>query len=341
MGIKGLLWTEWQQYRWYYIRAFLVIGLEPILEPVINWIYMPGSSAVAWSLGIKNILAAGFSFTEIAIMITALFLAVLMLAGERSGSLIYLVTTPVSRREIIIAKFIGGNLGLTAIMSLISLFMVAAQALQPALYTMQEVLDWAVITTVALLCMFSLALLVASFCQGIFSSALTTALIVGLPWMLISVASQVIRKFYKLSSGLELKLRYLETYLYIPDYISRDGRYIQVSNSHVIIDRVNLDYPLEMTLLLLATGFFLWLAIKVFEINPLERRGEILLFGNFKQIAMIFISLLTAILWAGDLASSPASYLLYFPILWLGLYLAMYVGVWVIGWLAGYGWGRD
>ena len=332
---------EWHQYRWYFSRALLVIGLETILSPLIIWIFGLGDSAVAWSVNIKDILASGFSFTEIAATVTAVFLAALMLAGERGGTLNYLVTTPVSRREIIIAKFINGNLAILAIMSVISLFLMVAQAIQPAQYTMREVFEWAIITTATLICIFSLALLVASFCQGIWSSALITAFIMALPWMLLTIAAQVSSKFYTLSSGIELKLRYLATYLYIPDYISREGRYIQDFYGNVSIDRVNPDYPLEITLLLLISGLCFWLAIKVFEKNPLERRGEILLVGNFKQIAMILISLLSAILWAGEMASSPAAYLLYFPILWLGLYLVMYAGARVIGWLAWYSWGRD
>lgn len=341
MQIKGLLWMEWHQYRGYFIRALLVIGLETILAPLIIWIFGLGDSAVAWSVNIKSILATGLSFTEIAAMVTAVFLAALMLAGERGGSLNYLVTTPVSRREIIIAKFISGNLALVAIMAIISLFLVAAQTIQPAQYTVQEALGWAFITTATLICIFSLAFLVASLCQGILSSALISAFIMGLPWMLLTIAAQVTSKFYTFSFGIGLKLRHLATYCYIPDYISREGRYIQDFYGNVSIDRVNPDYPLEITLLLLASGFCLWLVIKVFDKNPLERRGEILIFGNFKQIFMIFISFLVAMLPSSEMASSPASYLLYFLVLWLGLYLFMYVGVWVIGWLARYGWGRD
>lgn len=340
MKIKGLLWKEWHQYRWYFVLALVLISAEPILTPLSIQIGKLSNSAYAWSVGIKHILATGFSTTETTLMVGVVLLAALMLAGERGGTLNYLVTAPVSRRQIIISKFISGSLAIIAIMSVISLFFVAAQELQPALYSVQEVLNWAVITTGALLCLFSLTLLAASFCQGILSSALITMLIVGLPGILISIASQVLRQLGTLSAGMELKLRYLGTYLFIPDYISRDGRYIWDSNGNLVIDRVNPDYPLEIILLLLAAGLCLWLAIKAFEKNPLERQGEILLFGNFKQVGMVFISFLTAMIWAGERAFSPASFLLYFPIMWLGLYLVMTAVARVIAWLAWHGWGR-
>ncbi|NLX03383.1 MAG: hypothetical protein GXY40_12785, partial [Syntrophomonadaceae bacterium] len=135
------------------------------------------------------------------------------------------------------------------------------------------------------------------------------------------------------SAALELKARYIITYLFIPDYISRDGRYIWSGNSSQFIDRVIPDYPLEITLLLLAALLFFWLAIKIFEKNPLERQGELLLFGNFKQIGAIFISFVSALGWAGDVASSLTSFLVYFPVMWLGIYLALVALMRIIAWL--------
>ncbi len=43
------------------------------------------------------------------------------------------------------------------------------------------------LSTAALLCLFSLALLVATFSGGILSAVLFTAIITGLPWMLVSL----------------------------------------------------------------------------------------------------------------------------------------------------------
>ena len=75
-------------------------------------------------------------------------------------------------------------------------------------------------------------------------------------------------------------------------------------------------------------------AIKSFEKNPLERRGEILLFGNFKHIAILFVSMLYAVLWAGEAAPNAVLYLIYFPAMWVVIYLLIYAAVWLSGWLA-------
>ncbi|HBQ26423.1 MAG TPA: hypothetical protein DD791_08525 [Syntrophomonas sp.] len=332
-AMKGLLWKEWCQYYKFFLLALIVIGLEPVLVPITYWIYRTGSRADAWSDSIKAVLATGSSTTETIAIIAVIVLAALMLAGERGSGLSYLVSTPVSRREIITAKYIVGSLGILAIILFISVFLIVAGQLLPAQYVAQEVIQWAVLTTAALLCLFSLALLVATFSGGILSSVLFTTIIMGLPWMLLGISLATFRQFYAVSAALELKARYIVTYLFIPDYITRDGRYIWSGNSSQFIDRVIPDYPLEITLLLLASFLFFWLAIKVFEKNPLERQGELLLFGNFKQIGAIFLSFVSALGWAGDVASSLASFFAYFLLMWLGIYLALVALMRVIAWL--------
>lgn len=331
--MRALLWKEWRQYGWSFLLAFIVISLEPVLVPISYWIYRVGDRADAWSYGIKAILATGSSTTETTSMIVAVLLASVMLAGERGSGLNYLVSTPVSRRQIIEAKFISGSLALIAIMSVIILFLLIAGHLLPAQYSTQEVILWAVLTTAALLCLFSLALLVASFSRGILSSALFTAIIMALPWMLVSYTMYVMRQFYQVSATVELKARYIATYLFIPDYISRDGRYIWNSNSNLVIDRVTPDYPLEVAFMLLAALLFLGLTIKIFEKNPLEREGELLLFGNFKQIGLMFFSFVGAMGWAGEVGTSLLSFLAYFLIMWLGIYLAMVIIIRIIAWV--------
>lgn len=332
-AIKGLLWKEWRQYYKFFLLAFVIIGLEPVLVPITYWVYRACDRADAWSDGIKAILTTGSSTTETIAIIVVIVLAALMLAGERGSGLNYLVSAPVSRRQIITAKYIVGSLGILAIMLFITLFLLVAGQLLPAQYSAQEIIQWAVPTTAALLCLFSLALLVASFSGGILSSVLFTTIIMGLPWMLLGIILATFRQFYAVSAALELKARYIVTYLFIPDYITRDGRHIWSSNSSQFIDRVIPDYPLEITLLILASFLFFWLAIKVFEKNPLERQGELLLFGNFKQIGAIFLSFLSALGWAGDVASSLTSFLAYFLVMWLGIYLALVALMRVIAWL--------
>jgi ABC-type transport system involved in multi-copper enzyme maturation permease subunit len=336
MAMKGLLWKEWTQNRWYFLLAFLALGLQPSWGALNYGINQQGNIAIAWAFGIKQILVAGSSAMETTAMVVAVFLAALMLTGERGNGLNYLVTTPVSRREIIISKFIGGSLALIIIMFLISLSFIVAIKWYPAGYKVSEVINWSVITTLALLCLFSLGLWVASFTQGIVIVTLITAVIMALPWIFISMATQVYGQYYLLSASLELKLRYLQTYFFIPNYISREGYFIASSHGGLITGGANAPfYPLEITVLVLISGFCLWGAIKMLERNPLESPGEILLWGSFRQIGMILIALLNAILWAAKIASTPGWYVVYFFALWLGIYFLLYAVSWAGGWLIG------
>lgn len=332
---QGLLWKEWVQYRWYFLLAFIIIGLDPVVLPIIMWILQGSGKVVSlapdvWSNGIKHMLGTGGSNPESWAMIAVVILAAVMLGGERGSSLNYLVTTPVSRCQIIEAKFMVGGGAIIAMMLLLTLFMLAAPHFYPARYTSHEVVLWALLTTAALLCLFSLALLTAAFSGGVLSSALFTAIIMGLPWLLVSLLLHIISRFCQISSTLAIKARYI-TYLFIPDYITRDGRYISYGDQ--VLDRTIPDYPLEITILLAACLLFFALARQIFARNPLEKQGELLLFGNFKHIGQISLSFLMALAWAGEVASSGAWFWFYLAVMWLGLYLAIAV-IWrLLRWL--------
>ncbi len=337
MKIKSLLWKEWRQNRWYFLMAFLVIALQSSWGALTYYgVNQQAGVAAACAVAVGQILAPGSSAMETTAMVAAVFMAALLLAGERGSSLNYLVTTPVSRREIVISKFISGNVALITIMFIVSLFFIWAIKWYPAEYSVVEVINWSIVTTMALSCLFSLSLWVASFTQGVMISTLITAVIMALPWLLISMVTQVYRQYYQLSASLEIKLRYLQTYLFIPSYISRDGYFMGNRNEELATAGANAPfYPLEIIALALITGLCLWGAIKMLERNPLECRGEILLGGSFRQIGMILIALLNAILWAAELAPTPAWYVVYFFALWLGIYLLLYAIAWGGGWLIG------
>ncbi|MDD3889849.1 MAG: hypothetical protein PHR65_08000, partial [Syntrophomonadaceae bacterium] len=81
------------------------------------------------------------------------------------------------------------------------------------------------------------------------------------------------------------------------------------------------NYPLEMIGLSAASLIFLFLAVKIFERNPLERKGELLLFGNFKHAGQIFIALIYGTSKALIIAQSFLSFLGYFILYFLIVYI--------------------
>ena len=120
-----------------------------------------------------------------------------------------------SRRDIIISKFISGWPAIITIMFIISLFFIVGQELRPAQYSIAEVMDWA-ITTVALLALFSLA----PWCPPL-PRTLISALIwgyYGFARMLITIFRQVYSQFYTFSIQFENNLRFRDLYFYPPLY---------------------------------------------------------------------------------------------------------------------------
>ncbi len=119
---KGLLWKEWQQNRMYFLAAFLIMSYDPLIKPLGYGIKdLLGADAgrytLAHALGnINGLFYASYhnTFEQMGMYIVIL-LGVIILVQERPGSLNYLVSTPVSRTEIITAKFLTGSAAITVI----------------------------------------------------------------------------------------------------------------------------------------------------------------------------------------------------------------------------------
>jgi ABC-type transport system involved in multi-copper enzyme maturation permease subunit len=101
-----------------FMAAFLVMTYDTIMKPLGYWIKgMLGSAAGAYTMigaldQISNVLSAAAyhnTMEQIGPFIV-LLLGVTILIQERSGSLNYLISTPVSRKEIIVAKSCTGVL---------------------------------------------------------------------------------------------------------------------------------------------------------------------------------------------------------------------------------------
>lgn len=87
MAMKGLLWKEWMQNRWYFLLAFTALGMQFSWGALKYGVNQQGNIAAAWAIGVKQILSAGSSAMETTAMVVAVLLAALMLAGERGNGL--------------------------------------------------------------------------------------------------------------------------------------------------------------------------------------------------------------------------------------------------------------
>lgn len=314
----GLLWKEWRQHRYLLLLLFFLMTLELLFSQLCVQIFSFGNQDPANSglrlplLVIKTILQNGMSFTENIAVIAVVLLAAIMLGAERGRSLNYLASTAVSRRQILAAKWLLGNLAIMLCMFGLFLYMYVISALNPLAVPVNLLLLWSLRMTVTLLFLFSLALLSACIFSSILYSTVFTGFFLMLPSLLSYIMVYPLSKYHVLSAMQASLVNQWSNTLDIMAYIGADGG-IGTSNGWV--------FWVSTIILLGANILCLLLARRLFERNPLERNAEVLLSGNSKEVGRLVLALLLAPLWAGNLAGSWPLFLIYLLLLAAAVYL--------------------
>jgi ABC-type transport system involved in multi-copper enzyme maturation permease subunit len=302
---RFLLEKEWYHNRGYYLVCVILFIFNPVISILIQWL---GGSMSEWADHLYYILHFGavelghpdfHSGTPGSLwVVISILLGSLLLGEERKGSLNYLVSTPVSRNEIIVAKFLAGAGVIIFAMGLNSLFLVGMGVIHPMPYTHQDVLNWALLITSACLAFFTLALMVSTFTAGVLSAGMICYFLSYLPRTFISMADTAAYRYFDISESLSIKLHYWGSYLSIGDYITRSGRQHVTSIDHLensIMTGIAAngimppDYMLESLLLLLAVIIFLFLAVKIFERADLESFGSVFALSTARRACLAII----------------------------------------------------
>ncbi len=315
----GLLWKEWRQHRFLFMLLFLAMMLELLFSQLYVQNFLSNQNTAYSNLRmpilvIKTILQNGMSFTEIIAVIAVVLLAAIMMGAERGQSLNYLASTAVSRRQILAAKWLLGNLFIMFCMFGLFLYMYVISILNPLEVPVNLLLLWSLRMTVAMLFLFSLALLSACIFSSILYSTVFTGFFLLLPSLLSYIIVYPLSKYHVLSAMQANQVNQWSNTLDIMAYISAN-RGIEVSNGLI---------PWVTTIILpIAIIFCLLLAMRLFEHNPLERNGEVLLSGNSKEIGRLVLTILLAPLWATNLAGSWSLFLIYLVLLTAAIYLGL------------------
>ncbi len=324
---KGLLWKEWQQNRMYFLAAFLIMSYDPLIKPLgygIKGLFGTDSGRYTVAHALGNISgmfsAASYHNTmEQMGMYIVVLLGIIILIQERSGSLNYLLSTPVSRTEIITAKFLTGSAAITGIIAINALFIIIAGLILPVDYSTESVIKWAVLTTAAFIALFSLGLMIASFTWHLLSSLCLAMLFTGLPPMLgAMIINYNTIQIFNFSPAFISKVNMIAHYLTIPAYITRESEYMR--NAPIAI-KLHPNYPLETFLLILLMGLFVMLAVKWFKNNPMENNGQMFMSGNATHIAQIVLAAIIAVGNASMGAKSIAGFWVSMVITFIIVYL--------------------
>ena len=339
---RGLLWKELRENARLFGLAFVLISWQNLFYPVFNWLLMGGETFDKWSstlLAIMNPNALDTSFmVQIGIMIS-IAIGVLILSHERSGSLEYLVSTPVNRKEIIISKFMSGSLALACIMFINAAVVVLVLTLRPvALVSKAMVIGWSFSIAIAWICIFTLSLLASTLCRNYAVAGLATLFMVTLPGMITQFACQIATHYFDASEKAALRIynsmKHVDLWALLAmknpreaDSVDASGSFFIGTTSHGIWDEtqnyftMNNEVLFHLVELTALTIVFLALAVWLFSRSPLERKEDWLMFGHFKHVAIIFVTFLIALQQSLDRAGSFLEFIGFFVLLFTLIYL--------------------
>lgn len=343
---RGLLWKELRENVRLYGLAFILISWQNLIYPVLNRLFMGSVTFEKWSstlLDIMNPNAFNTSFMEQIGIVLSIAMGVLILNHERNGSLEYILSTPVSRKEIIISKFISGSLALACIMFINTLVVVLVLAAGPVeLVSKTMVIGWSFSTTIAWICLFALGLMASTLCRNFAAAGLTALFAVTLPGMITQFACQIATHFFDTSGNLALKtyniMRHIDLWSIIAmktpekvDHVDATSSFFIGTVSSGLWDEtknyfiINNEVILHLVELTALTIIFLVLAVWLFNRSPLERKGDWLMFGRFKHATIIILTFLIAWPMGLDHAGSLLSFIGYLVLFFVLIYFTFII----------------
>ena len=271
---RGLLWKEWKQHWWKCWAAFVLMSTTPIISPAFGYIisrFDPSVSHQFFSVWLKTFLQiaggdAGRSSLGMMAVWVVLGLGVVLLGEERNQkSLEYLTAMPVSRREIVSAKYLLGAIAIVVIILVNMIVISAAGFLTPGPQLYPAILVWFAVTTSVLLAVFSVAFLAATITGNLVASPIGAITLLSGPQLVLALISGLLTSHGIISGDGGQLIMDVGRTLTLPEYI-RTYKYGQTS-------------LMTVPAMLAVAGASFALAVKMFDNNHLERDGRIFMLG--------------------------------------------------------------
>ncbi len=294
---RTLLWKEWRLNRWYFGTAMMLMSVQTMLMPVLYWIDMlvrpsiyRGRDMAGWSLEISNMFS-GVSASALSNLgfYAAIGIGVLLVSQERNhNTLDFLVATPVSRREIIRAKFFVGAGVITAIMLINYIYIAGAAWMLPAKYTPTLAGKWFILVTTALLAVYSLSFFMATVTGTGIAAGIGAFGLIFSPQLMAGLVVLIAQSFmFDEGGAVHDTVSNIADHFTLPYYLPGSG-FGFISNPWQ-----TMYGPEALAMLAVFLGFYL-LSVPVFEINPLEKNGQVFLFGDIRTLANVVLSFIAA-----------------------------------------------
>ncbi len=330
--MRGILEKEWRHSRGYFLATLLIIIYTPVIKTIFH-LFRGGASMEQWVQELNFALTFGVGMARPLVYssgllqwlpaIGALLLGIIILGEERKGGLNYLVSTPVSRWQIILAKFFPGAGVVILSMVVNGLFLVGLGLFQPVSYNPVDVFHWCLLTGATCLCIFTVALMVSTFTAGVLAAGVVCYFLDFLPGMIVAMIEHVGARYFGLVESVSIKLCKLGSYLTMSDYIIHSERHI-TSVQHYpgwtttgisATGGMGPDYLLDSCILLAGVLLFLILAIIIFERSSLQTGGAIFATGSARKTALAIGALIISYWLVFPRAETLLKFILYFSLL--------------------------
>ncbi|HWQ76832.1 MAG TPA: ABC transporter permease subunit, partial [Syntrophomonas sp.] len=318
-GQRALLQKELRHHRGYFLVALLLLIYVPVLKS-LYYLGQGGGVTQQWGqcltymlnfyqlpMGPPPLLQGSLHVFWLA---APILLGALLLGEERKGSLAFLVTTPVSRGDIILSKFLAGSASLLLAMAVNGAFLLAMSETLGVGVGAAGILRWELIMSLGLIALFTLALFTSTFTASALPAAGISFVLIYVPGALIAMAENMAARYFNASQSFSIKAHYLANYLTITDYLTGEHWNVIQSVDHFsdwmmygISGMIGPAPRLELETIPLALAIIglLGLAVLIFNRISLEEQG--VLFAG-RRTRLVFIVL-------GGLL---ISYVLVFPI---------------------------
>ena len=312
--LRALLAKEWQKNRGYFWVTAVLVIYGPVLQSL--YYLMQGQDA-AWGWGQQLAYMLGFQqrvmgpspFSSNTLYLlgvaAAILLGALLLGEERKGSLTYLVTTPVSRRDIVLTKSLFGTGSILAAMGINLLFISAMSGSLGLDLSPMTLIRWGLIMSLGLIGLFTLSLFASTFTSGPLSAAGLSFLLVYLPGILVALVETTAARYFHVSESFSIKAQYVGNYLTITDYLTGEHWFMVQHVDHhndwrmTGVSGVSGPAPhlgLESGLLLLVIAVLVGFAIIVFEHLSLDEQGTFFASHRPRQVFLVLGGLLAGYL---------------------------------------------
>lgn len=321
-AMQGLLDKEWRHSRGYMLVTLILIVYAPVIKTLFG--LLQGDTALlqwgqelnyALHFGINQIHPSNYTgLLEWLPFTGSILLGIIILGAEQQSSLKYLVSTPVSRRQIILSKFIPGAATILIAMLMNALFLIAFNWIHPMPFESRDVLNWSMLAGALCLAYYTLGLMAATFSVGVLAAGSIVFLLNMLPGMLTGMIDNIAARYFAVSQAVSVRIYAIGSYFNLHDYISRNDRditHIDHYTNFITITGISSnganspDYLLESGILLVGVVLLLVLAVIIFGRVSLSADGTIFTSNRTRKLGLAigsaYIAYLLAFSWTETL----------------------------------------